>query len=290
MFCQRYWRQAKELGLTGTPDRLFEEVSTLVIQEGLSSPEDAGIFTFLSGVIIWLDVVSCITSGKSPRLLSFHQHAVSCSSAIKLENIIGVKNWAIFLIGRIAALHENRTQAMQQGHFDAMEFERRTNEIKQELEHALAEYSLASLEIPSLSNYASSVEPALNPDINIITRVFTLAASIYLYLVVHGYQLEVGGVSSIIGEAMMILRTKMPAHLMNAIICPLFIIGSVAKDEDKQFFRRALSSAPVQDPSLEHRGKILPLMEEIWRTRVTAMTAWSWEDTVRLSGRNLVLI
>ena len=179
---------------------------------------------------------------------------------------------------------------MQQGHFDAMEFERRTNEIKQELEHALAEYSLASLEIPSLSNYASSVEPALNPDINIITRVFTLAASIYLYLVVHGYQLEVGGVSSIIGEAMMILRTKMPAHLMNAIICPLFIIGSVAKDEDKQFFRRALSSAPVQDPSLEHRGKILPLMEEIWRTRVTAMTAWSWEDTVRLSGRNLVLI
>jgi hypothetical protein len=79
----------------------------------------------------------------------------------------------------------------------------------------------------------------------------------------------------------------MPAHLMHVIICPLYIIGTVATNE--QFFRDVFSSAPVLDPSLEHRGKILPVLEELWRRRDATMTGWTWQDTVTLSDHNLLL-
>ncbi len=82
----------------------------------------------------------------------------------------------------------------------------------------------------------------------------------------------------------------MPAHLMHVIICPLYIIGTVATKEDEEFFCDIFSSAPVSDPSLEHRGKILPVLEELWRMRDATMTGWTWQDTVALSDHNLLLL
>lgn len=271
-----------------SPNELFDEQETLVIQPGRSPPEEAAIFIFLSGVTVWLDVLSCITSGKSPRLLEFHPHAVSCTSAIKLGNIMGCENWGILQIGRIAALHYDQTQALQQGTLNTTDLESRADDIKQTLRNGLAEYSLASLEISSGPNLA--FDQPRSPELYIITRIFTLAASIYLYLVVHGYQLETYEIRSIVGEAMTILRSKMPTNLMNAIICPLFIIGSVARREDEQFYRDVFSSTAVLDLSLDHRGKILPVLEQIWRMREATMTAWTWQDTVTISGHNLLLI
>ena len=286
ILCKGYWKQAWELGLVESPDALFDGQTTLVFQEGRRPPEESAIFTFLCGVTIWLDVVSCITTEKSPRLLSFHPHAVSCNSAIKLENIMGCKNWAILQIGRISALHEYRIQALQQGCLDTTDFQGRADNIRRELRDGLAQFCLDSLEISPPSHFAFP----LNPDIYIITRIFTLMASIYLYLVVQGYQLETQELRSLVAETMTMLRTKMPAHSMHVIICPLYIIGSVAKEEEKQFFQHVFSSAPVLDPSLEHRGKILPLLEEIWRMRDTSMTGWTWQDTVQLSDQNLLLL
>jgi hypothetical protein len=204
VFCKGYWDQAMELGLIDSPDALFDGQTTLVIQPDRSPPEEAAIFIFLCGVTIWLDVLSCITSGKSPRLLEFHQHAVSCTSAIKLENIMGCKNWGILQIGRIAALHHDRTQAFQQCAPDTADLESRADDIKQTLRNGLAECSFASLEISSQTNFA--FDPPQCPELYIITRIFTLAATVYLYLVVHGYHLETYEVRSVVGEAMAILR------------------------------------------------------------------------------------
>jgi hypothetical protein len=202
---------------------------------------------------------------------------------------MGCKNWVILQLAKIAALHGYRTQGLKSGCFDITEFNDRAENIRQELQNVAAELSLASLEISSVS-YALPTDPPLHPDIYLITRIFALAASTYLYLIVHGYQLETPEVRSTIGDAMMMLRTRMPVNLMNAIICPLYIMGSVAKREDEQFFRDAFSSAPILDPSLEHRARLLPLLEEIWCTRNTPMTEWTWEDTVRLSDNNILLI
>ena len=278
-----------ELGLVDSPDAIFDGKTTLVIQYGRSPPEEVAIFAFLSGVTIWLDTVSCITSGDSPRLLLFHPHAVACNSAIKLENIMGCQNCVVLQLAKIAALHDYKTQGLKGGCLDIAKFKDRAENIRQELHSVVTELSLVSLEVSSVP-HASPTDPPLHQDVYLITRIFALAASIYLHLIVYGYQLETPEVRSTIADAMMILRMKMPVNLMNAIICPLYIVGSVAKREDEQFFRDTFSSAPVLDASLEHRGRILPLLEEIWRTRDTTVTGWTWQDTARLSDSNLLLI
>ena len=286
-FSKGYFDQAIELGLVESPDALFHGKTTLVIHEGRSPPEEAAIFLFVSGVVIWLDVLSSITNGKSPRLLSHHPHAIPCTSAIKLENIMGCKNWAVLQIAQIAALHELKTQALEQGCVHTVELDCRANNIRHELHTGLAEYSLSALELSSYSNPATF--NVSNSEIYIITRIFILAGFIYLHLVVQGYQVETQELRSHVMEAMMMLQTKIPIHLMHVITCPLFIIGSVVKqEEERDFFRQRFSSVPILDPSLEHRSKILPILEEIWRMRASAVS-WNWQDTVRLSGRTLLL-
>jgi len=276
-----------ELRLVDSPDLLFDGKTTLVMNEGTSPPEEVGIFLFLFGVAIWLDILSSFTKGKSPSLLLFHPHAISCTSAIQLENIMGCKNWAILQLGRISALHENRTEALRQGCFNTAEFEFRADVIRQALRSGLAEDSLSALDISSSPHFAT---PNIsNPDIYIITRLFTLAALILLHLVVHGYQLQAQEMRSLIVDAMAILRTRMPAYLMHAIICPLFIVGTVVNGDEKHFFRHTFLSLPILDPSLEHRSKILPALEEIWQMRDTTPT-WSWQDTTRSTGGNLLLV
>ncbi|KAG0646244.1 Pestheic acid cluster transcriptional regulator 3 [Hyphodiscus hymeniophilus] len=286
-FVRGYWHHSMDLGLVDSPDVLVDGKTTLVLHAGRSVPEDAGTFFFLSGVTIWLDVLSTITTGSSPRLLPYHPHAVSLDSAIKLENIMGCKNPVIQQIGLISALYEYKSQALEDGCLDIAEFDARAGKLRHELHFALAEYSLSAMELsPYSSNITSNVS---NPDVHIITGIFTLAASIYLYLVVHGYQLETQELLSLVAEAMAVLQTKMPAYLIQAIICPLFIIGCAVNGKEKDFFRQVFISVAVLGSSLEHRGKILPTLEEVWRMR-DATTGWTWQDTIKLLGQNLLLI
>jgi hypothetical protein len=200
---------------------------------------------------------------------------------------MGCKNWVILQLGQISALHAYRTQTMQQLCFDHEDFEDRADKISQELQFGLAQSSISALELSPPFNPTTQGYP--NPDLFILTRMFALAASIYLYLVVRGYQLETQEMRSLVAEAMMILRTKIPAHLLHVLICPLYIIGSVADADDRQFFRQVFLSPPILDPFWELRGRILLNLEEIWQLR-DCTNDWAWQNTVSLSGIGLLLL
>ncbi|PVH88372.1 hypothetical protein DL98DRAFT_403861 [Cadophora sp. DSE1049] len=283
-FMQGYWAQSSELGILNptTADSLPP------LWEGQPN-ENVTSFKFLCGVIIWLDILDSITSGKSPCLLNLHSHALSPSSHIKLEAIIGSSNWAILQIGRIVALHENKVQLLQTGCLGSesgrAEFDQKVDEIRHELQCGLTEQALVCLRV-----HSKPVAPADTSLHNqaIVTRLFALAASIYLYLVVQGSHQETGPLAE---EAMMILRTQMPRDLMHVIIFPLYIVGYVASPDDQPFFRCVFSATPVLEPSLEHRSKILPLLEEAWLARDDALDGGGWQRSLKsLSESNILLL
>jgi hypothetical protein len=288
MLYRGYWDRLASFEFAESPDTTSQHDTTLAQREESPPSEEQMIFRFLCGVLLWLDILSSITTGKSPRLQSFHSHATTSGPHIDLKSIMGCKNWAMIQIGRVAALQEYKTQALQHACLDTVDFEVRADGIRQELLRGLTEESLSSLGI-SHADHTTSTISVITPQM-LITRVWALAASIYLHLVVHGFQLETQELNSIFTEAMMILRTEITPDLMIAIICPLYIIGCVARKEDQGFFRYVFSSAPVLDPSLEHRGKILPLLEEIWRVRDTTMGQLTWQDSLRFSEHNILLL
>ncbi len=264
---------------------LLEEFKFL--EADLHSPEHKGlpdqkvvIFRFLSGVVLWLDIISSVTSGKTPRLLPVYDSPTLVRTKPNLQDIMGCENWAIFQMGQITALHEYKMHELYSHGFTTTEFTTRADAINQELLRGMANSHLGTM---------SEIKKDPVWSQKIITVVFALSAFIYLHLVVHGFRIEQEDLSNRISEAMILLQTEPGRTYRHALVCPLYIIGCAARNEnEKDFFRRVFSTAPVLHPSLEHRTKILPLIEETWRRRSYDQT-WTWQDNLRLSSHPILL-
>ncbi len=270
---------------------LAEESRTILI-DGLPLSENEAVvadevvtFRFLGGTVIWLDITSSITAGTAPYLLAHHFRVMPSDSQTRLEDIMGCKNWVMLQIGRIAALYEHKNQALQQGRFDCTRFEQAVGDISREIHCGLTQGALEDFNISehdSATAFNTMSDPA-----TLVTRIFVYMASLYLHLVTHGFEkLEV--LDTTISGAMTMLQTRTPIHLLPALVSPLFVVGSVARQGDERFFRNIFSSPPLLDPSLKHRGRILPILEEIWRRRRTT-SGLAWKDSLDLT-RDILLL
>ncbi|KAJ8066604.1 hypothetical protein OCU04_005651 [Sclerotinia nivalis] len=264
--------------------------NTLRTAYELRDGESSIIFLFLSGVVMWLDIVSCLTTGKSPQLLDLHPVAFGAKPHIKLEKIMGCKNWVMTEIGRIAMLHESKRHGLQNGTFDAHSFKTQADDIRQTIRRGQNEQFLSELRITN-PNSPSHAKSPIRPH-EIITRVFTRAAHIYLELVVRGFKSveENPDFYNINTELMMMLSTLPRGDLFRAIVCPLYLFGCVAKAEDRDVFRNIFSSLPLNDPFMHHRKTILPLLEKVWSLRDTRSNDVSWESVLQLSEDKIILL
>jgi hypothetical protein len=123
--------------------------------------------------------------------------------------------------------------------------------------------------------------------IKLITRMFAYAASGYLHLVTHGFQ-NLDLVGKTISGAMKILQETISPDMMPAVVFPLFVFGCVARQEDKEFFEKTFSSPPVQNLALQHRARILPILEEIWSRR-QLNSSLTWGDILELTQDTLLI-
>ena len=284
MYQNGHEKNLASFGLAENPRTILCEDRPLLEHEPMAV-EDVVSFRFLSGTIIWLDITSSITAGRAPHLLPYHTSVIASYSQTKLEGIMGCRNWVMLQIGRIAALHEHKIQAMRQQHFDCTELKQTVADIGRQIQCGLAQLALEAFDISERES-AAIFEPILDPP-PLVTYIFAYMASLYLHLVIEGFQkLEI--LDATISEAMRMLRTQIPTQILPALVSPLYVIGSVARQEDEQFFRDIFSSPPLLDPSLKHRGRILPMLEKIWSKRQTA-PLFAWEDSLELTHDILLL-
>jgi len=284
MYQNGYRKNLAPFGLAENSRTILCEDRPLLEHEHVAGEEIVS-FRFLSGTIIWLDITSSITAGRAPHLLSYHTSIIASNSQTKLEGIMGCRNWVMLQVGRIAALHEHKIQAMRQQHFDCTELKQTVADISRQIQCGLAQLALEAFNI-SERDSAATFEPILDPP-TLVTHIFAYMASIYLHLVIEGFQkLEV--LDTTISEAMRMLRNQIPTQILPALVSPLYVIGSVARQGDEQFFRDIFSSPPLLDPLLKHRRRILPMLEEIWSKRQTA-PLFAWEDSLEPTHDILLL-
>ncbi|KFY26141.1 hypothetical protein V493_04253 [Pseudogymnoascus sp. VKM F-4281 (FW-2241)] len=243
---------------------LKEELPLLEFEALVSN--EAAQSRFISGTLIWLDIISCITTATTPQLLLLHSAVMAPDSQTRLEDIMGCKNRVMLQIGRIAALHANKLQALRQGHFNCEQFEGTISDISIELQSGFD----ASEPNPV---------PLCNPS-TLITPVFASMALVYIHLITHGFQ-QLELLDAVIARVITTLQRETPMHLLPALVAPLYVTGSVARQEDEQFFRDIFSSPPLLDTSLKQRTRILPILEEVWNKRRTEAN-FLWEDSLEL--------
>lgn len=270
------------------------EPAPLQPKHGVPTPQEIVTFNFLGGVVLWLDIISCITTGKSPHILPSMNIPTAARAFTEMQTIMGCKNWVMFQISRIASLHARRSASCM------TEYSEIDVEMRLEIDDILAQLELGTtpegaMSCGNMNGINPTSEQLLSPYCTAIsstiqiTRVFAFAGFVYLKLVLLGFHEEALCLTTTMTRAMETLRNDTPRHLLSAMICPLYVLGCAARDEDKPFFRDALSSAPLLDPSLAHRAKILPLLEKIWIMRDSSPNGVSWSDMLQQSDGSLLL-
>jgi len=235
--------------------------------------------------IIWLDIIASITSGKTPELTKCHSYVILYDSRIDFENVIGCKNWVVFQIGRIASLHSEIIQAQHGMKGDCKTYKELAEDIEMKIQLGIAQE--ASKIFNKSDHDSCSQTPAAPEPTSLVTYIFACMASIYLHLVIQGFE-NLDIVEPSLSIVIEVLRSQVPVHLLHSLVLPLFVAGSVAKEGDKQFFRNIFSSPPFLDPSFNHRGNIIFILEEIWKRRQFSH-AFFWNDCLGIIG-NMLLI
>lgn len=197
--------QLEELGMLRGREAIWDPTEERI--NGCQPNEQKAIFRFMGGVIFWLDTISSITFGTSPKLIELHAHALSPSSHIKLENIMGCQNWVVLQIGRISGLYTKKTHLENNGCPNTGEWETEAGDIRNELQQGLTEMCLGNLRL-------EGQPAAVVFGMPFITRMFAFAAATYLHLVTKGFEAE--------DEMLSLLRQE----AMSKLIFPIFFLVS----------------------------------------------------------------
>lgn len=282
----RMYQKSHELNLTNFG--ITETSRTILIEELPLSEYDelvtaeVATFRFLSTTLTWLGITSSITSGTASPVLAYHQVVLAPNSRTRLENIMGCQNWVMFHIGRVSALYDEKTKAIQEQICPSASFATTAGEIMKDIRCGII---LKDLRVDGEGS-ATACKTISNPS-KLITLIFAYMAIIYLHVVLHDFE-NLENIETTIFEATNMLQNCVPDHLLPLLVAPLYVIGSVAKEGDEEFFRGSFSSPKLMAQLLQHRGKIVLVLEEIWRRRRTAAGV-KWEDCLELTHDILLI-
>jgi hypothetical protein len=244
---------AVDLGWDAPPNGSGQEYEHPLVQEQTA-------ISFLTGIVLYIDVISCATLGISPRLQKLHQELLGPSSGrIQLENIIGCENWVIVLIGKISRLHLlNAANCHEDTIFDVCSMNVSINE---NLKSGIDRGSHFVGQLKRSDDYEFSHAAC----IRIITQLYALAASIYLQILAIGVRDDMAEVRAHVASIIAIARLVMHMDMVRNLMWPLYIAGSVAIGSERDFFRTSFTNS--RDSfcfSTATYPRILAKLEDIW--------------------------
>ena len=273
-----------------SPSRSLTDYSWMSDHEYPSSEEEVA-FKFFTGVLLWVDIISCISLGTSPGLLHLHDPFLhSDGMNIQLQDIMGCENWAMVQIGRVAELQAWKTQAKLDGKLSLMDLVQRADPIKKGLESGLTTNLEATVQ--SDIEFEALTEAHSGKSTIHITRVFAFAAMTYLHVTVSGAQPDLREIKTSVSEAIKAIKliVGMNADWLRSLIWPIFVTGCMAAKEDEVFFRNLLSVPALIDPLLKHHSQIMRLFEEFWSMRERPYKHCTWENSFHRLDCSFLLV
>jgi hypothetical protein len=264
---QRYYAEhVKYLGFASTTSKAVVDESTL-IEHAILREEHQDSLLFLAGVVTWFDISYAVTEGSIPYIVQQPMPTIVSNSSVAIHAITGSEDWALILVSRIAGLHGQRTEKMQQNSYVDAEFWRDVAALEKELDFALSP--------------RHKVRPGEET-----TRILILATSIYLHLVAYGFS-NLERVHPRLAQIMAMLEettlTKLFAHMLS-----IFISACIARPEDESVFRGILQAITSPPAIIKHRCYFLSTIEEVWRRRLKN-TDLRWADVIDLTSHILLL-
>ncbi|OTA97721.1 hypothetical protein M434DRAFT_18893 [Hypoxylon sp. CO27-5] len=273
--------EATELGearsrFNALMDLLGPSSSILPIHVAQIPSSEVAAFRFSSALLIFDDIIASTMLQDQPRLYEYHISLLDivdgADPPINLEAAVGCQNRTLLQIGEIAALDAWRQQCKRAGNLDVMKLVHRATTIKNSLEADLSRLEGDPIVIPVgcnglLDAFLADQCQQPNNQSSLVTRIWTHAALLYLFVVVSGWQPASSDVRYHVGQIIDILTHQIsPPKLLRTMVWPFCVAGCLAKPGQEAHFRGMVNA--LQPPSVFGTvRKALEIMENVWHNR-----------------------
>ena len=265
-------------------------------------------FRFFSALLLVDDIVASTALGEEPKLYKYHETIIGDGQwgpesddkiPLRLDGILGCQNWVMVAVAQISVLNAWKQQQKQAGDFDMVELVRRAEGIKDTITANLA-YNETTLSLSASINKSSVLdsflpwrnqEPSPVMSSVLVTRIWAHAASIYLSVVISGWQPLSTPVRHNVTRVLELLTThKLPPAVLRTVAWPFCVAGCLADPAEESCFRRIVEA--LQPPSIHGLlWKALEVMESVWCNRGSRdCNKWDLAACFRQSGYLVLLV
>ncbi|KAF2648015.1 hypothetical protein K491DRAFT_722937 [Lophiostoma macrostomum CBS 122681] len=258
-------------------NRLGRPLWTIKSQHNGSWSTDQAAFRFYSSILIVDDIIASTCLEEPPKLLEYHARLLTNNYSsvekppLNLEDFVGCQNWVMLQIGEVAALDAWKKSMKKAGQLDMMELVARAAAIKQALLGNLAHLDAAAnapqTNLLSLFTFYNDQLPPIPGGCAVfVTRVWSLAALLYLSVVVSGWQPGSVGVRENVLRTLALLEQMPAPQLLRTMVWPFCVVGCLAGPEEECRLK-AMADALVPHRLFGAARQALKIMENVWRSR-----------------------
>lgn len=243
---------------------------------------DRTAFTFFTSVLLYMDIIASTATTTVPQLSQYHTHLLLPSTdsndpPIRLETTLGIQNFVLHALASITTLAAWKKSSKASQTLSVLDLVSRATPIYTDLELGLArlEAGSASSEPPfgitpegHIKGYYARLENRTSDHAAIatVTRIWALAARIYLSVVVSGWQPANASVRADVSAALELLVGIESPGQIRALAWPLCVVGCLATAEQEDGIRS------VVDKMGDLRefgtvGQVLRIADAVWMNR-----------------------
>lgn len=251
-------------------------------------------FRFFTAMLLYMDIISSTALEQAPRLLQYHQTFLDDSTGdvkINLEGYVGCQNWVLMAIAESSALGSWKKISDEAGTLSIVDLVRRAEPIFQKLDDGLARLSQAPTTLnrptPFLSEQYYNQEHLNNTR---ATRIWALAAKIYLTGIVSGWQPRSQPIRDSVSLALSSLQEISSPSMLRALAWPLFVVSCLASREQQEAFR--LIFRRLDDlRAFASVGGMLESVEAVWeQSWMQGNGDWNISKCFSVNGEPLLLM
>ncbi|KAJ8064253.1 hypothetical protein OCU04_006600 [Sclerotinia nivalis] len=269
---------------------------------GSTVSRDSAALDFFTGAIIWMDALSCVSTGSHPWLSEFHNRLLSAKKSdssksdhkIQLTSIMGCENWVLIMISEIAWLGTWRKKHEED---ETMNFKEQLIITEQNIRSRLESKNLETLEeLTALRAIHRGSPPYYHTDLYnkhttyVVTHIFACAALIYLQMVVTDNIIP-EDIDILLHNTINAMRMIPNPQMFRGLVWPLSVAGCLASSKpDQEFFRETIRGAMMDSRSFGNLRSALEILEKSWELQGRGGRLVDCTRTIEVLGSCVLLI
>ncbi|OQD92708.1 hypothetical protein PENSOL_c038G05814 [Penicillium solitum] len=204
---------------------------------------------FLMVHAIWFDILSCISTGRVPRI-AYRRWLET--SKLEMADLMGCYSWVMIAIGDLAHLQAWKTDMKEKGTLSVPDLVMRSKEVDTRLQDGIDELEL------------TIKENTKAPLAAWVSHIFALASLVLSSTIVSGPCASLPEIRESVGKAVDVLRDWPLAISLGGLIWPLCVIGCMADSEHQAFFQSLLANFDTGCGGFGNSRTALKIMKDCW--------------------------